>query len=77
LRYSDFWLLFNSKYSLVDKEDPILAYNKKIMNDIDLEKAKEWFKLWLWDWKRPRDNMSRQEVMTVLLRTMEKYGVKK
>jgi len=75
LKYSDIWLLFHSKYSLIDAVDPILTYKQKIMANIDLEKAKEAFELWLWNWENPRENMSRQEVMTVLMRTFEKAGI--
>jgi len=77
LKYSDIWLLFNSKYSLIDQEDPIITYKQKIMAWINIEKAKEAFELWLWNWENPTKPMSREEVMTVLLRIMEKYGIKK
>lgn len=71
LKYTDFNLLFTSKYSLIDQEDPILEYKKQIMENIDLEKAKEMFEKWYWNWKNPRDPMSRQEVMTVLWRILD------
>jgi len=71
LKYSDIWLLFNSKYSLIDSEDPILTYKKKIMDWINLEEAKKMFELWYWNWERPTESMSREEVMTVLSRVMK------
>lgn len=75
LKYENLWLLFNSKYSLIDEEDPILAYKKKVMENIDLEKAKEGFELGIWNWERPREPISRQETVTVILRALEKAGI--
>jgi hypothetical protein len=71
LKYTDLWLLFPSKYSLIDSLDPILEYKKNIMEWIDLEKAVEWFELWLWDGKRAREPISRQEAVTVIMRAIE------
>jgi len=76
LKYSDLWLLFPSKYSLIDQEDPILAYKKQIIDNINLEEAKKMFQLWYWNGKDATKSMSREEVMTVLYRVMKKlWGV--
>lgn len=42
-----------------------------IKENIDLERAKKAFDLWLWNWLNPREPMSRQEVMTVLHKVLE------
>lgn len=42
-----------------------------IRDNIDLEWAKAMYNLGYWNWLNPRDNMSRQEVMTVLYRVLE------
>jgi len=72
LPYNLFDKLFLSKYSLIDRENSILTYKKQIMNNIDLEWAKILFDKWIWNWLNPKDNMSRQEVMQVLYRVIEK-----
>jgi len=72
LKYKDLYLLFHSKYSLIDAEDPILTYKKQIMKDINLEGAKKMFELWYWNWKEATKPMTREEVMTVLHRVIKK-----
>ena len=72
LPYNLFDKLYQSKFALIDTENPILQYKKQIMDNIDLEWAKKLFEKWLWNWKNPRTNMSRQEVMQVLFRVLEK-----
>lgn len=51
-----------------------------IIQNIDMEKAVEMFEMGFWNWKRPRDAMSRQETMTVFGRLLdhikEMYGDK-
>jgi len=72
LKYQDFGLLFWSKYSLIDTEDPIIAYKKKIKEMIDLDLAKTWYELWLWNGNNPREPISRQETIVVIMRAIEK-----
>jgi len=68
LKYSDIWLLFNSKYSLIDAEDPILTYKKKIMDWINIEEAKTALTNWFWNGKNPTWTASREEVATMIQR---------
>lgn len=72
LKYENIDLLFDSKYSLIDSPDLILQYNKKIMSEINIEKAKEAFELWIWNWKDATKPASREEVATMILRGLEK-----
>lgn len=72
LKYEDIGLLFNSKYSLVDTVDPIVSHKEKIKSEINIEKAKEAFDLWIWNWKDPKKEPTREEVATMVLRWLEK-----
>lgn len=72
LKYEDFNLLFNWKYSIEDTPDPILIYKKNIMNDINIPKAVEAFENWFWNWKEPTKPASREEVATMMQRVYEK-----
>jgi len=73
LNYSDIWLLFPSKFSLIDKQDPIIInYKKKIMEWINIEKAKEAFEKWLWNGLDATKPATREEVATMILRWLEK-----
>ena len=53
------------------KNKSIKTEREIIRDNINLEKAKELFDLWYWNWLNPRQPMSRQEVMTVLWRIKE------
>ncbi len=44
----------------------------KIRDNIDIPKAIEAMDKWFWNWLNPRQSMSRQEVVTVILRAIEK-----
>ena len=72
LKYEDFNLLFAWKYILVDKKDPILEYEKKIMEWINIPEARESFKNWFWNWKDPQGTASREEVATMIQRMYDK-----
>lgn len=72
LLYKDFNLLYNSKYSLIDIENPILSYKKQVMENIDLDPAKVWFLLWLYNWKNNTSPITRQEAVSVIVRALEK-----
>ena len=65
-------ILFPSKYSIIDSKDEIIAYNKKIMEWINIEKAKEAFEKGLWNGKDATGTASREEVATMILRGLEK-----
>jgi len=77
LKYSDIWLLFNGRYSLIDKEDPILNYKKKIMAWINIEEAKTALTNWFWNWTNPTWNATREEVATMIQRAYIKITTKK
>ncbi len=72
LKYSDFWLLYTWKYSLIDSIDPILSYKQTIMDWINLEMAKVGFELWLYNWKDNEKPITREECITVVVRWLEK-----
>jgi len=72
LKYSDFWLLYTWKYSLIDSIDPILSYKQTIMDWINLPMAKVGFELWLYNWKDNEKPITREECVTVVVRTLEK-----
>ena len=72
LPYSLFDKLFYTKLALVDKPNTILQYKQQIMANIDLEWAKKLFEAWIWNGQNPKNNMSRQEVMQVIFRILEK-----
>lgn len=71
--------LKNSEYAkeiLKKLEDEIEKKNittekEIILQNIDIEEAKKMFEAGFWNWKRPRDPMSRQEVMTVFGRLLD------
>ena len=72
LPYKSFDLLFNSKYSLIDKEDAILSYKKKVMEWINIESAKRAFEEGLWNGERPTDSMTREETAAIIMRAIDK-----
>jgi len=73
IKYSEFKeILLYSKYSLIDEVDPIIKYKKKIIDNINIPMAKVWFELWIWNGKDAKKSMSREEVVTVVLRAIEK-----
>jgi len=72
LKYSDFELLFPSKYSLEDEIDTILLYKDKIMSEINIPMAKVAFELWIYNWKDNKLSPTREETATMILRAMQK-----
>lgn len=72
IKYEDFNLLFNWKYSLIDSPDPILAYKKKIMEWINIPMAKVAFELGLYNGKNNKAPITREEAVTVVARAMQK-----
>lgn len=72
LRYVDFWLLFLWKYSLIDLPDAILTYKKNIMDNINIPMAKVGFELGLYNWLDSQKSATREETVTMILRTIEK-----
>lgn len=73
IKYSDYRkILFYSKFSLIDEIDPILDYKKKVMEKINIPMAKVGFELWIWNGLWATKPMTREEVVTVVLRTVEK-----
>ena len=72
LPYRDVWLLFSSKYSLIDKPEPIINYKKEIMDNINIPIAKAWYELGLWNGENPELNITREEAVAVITRALEK-----
>ena len=65
-------ILFPSKYSIIDSKDEIITYKEKIMEWINIGKAKEAFEKGLWNGKDATEAASREEVATMILRGLEK-----
>ncbi len=72
IKYEDINLLFNWKYVMTDKVDADLLYKKQIMENINIEKAKEAMTNWFWSWINPTWTASREEVATMNQRVYEK-----
>ena len=75
LRYSDLWLLFPSKFSLIDKKDPLITnYKQKIMDGINIPAAKTAFENWFWNGLNPTQPVTREEAATMVERCFEKLS---
>jgi len=74
IKYEDLDLLFDSKYIMTDT--PRETYDQAILDNINIDIAKEMYKMGLWNWKNAKTPMTREEVMTVLYRVMEKLESK-
>jgi hypothetical protein len=73
IKYEDFDLLYNSKFSLIDQQDQsILNYKKKIMENLTLDSAKKAMELGIWNWENPNSPISREETSAMLYRLYEK-----
>jgi hypothetical protein len=68
LNFSDFGLLYPSKYSLIDSPDPIITYRQKLMDNISIDAAKDFFKRGYTNWERPKDPITREEAWALLER---------
>lgn len=61
IKYEDFEkYLFNTKDVLIEDEDTIIAYKKKIMSEISIWRAEKAVGK-LWNWERPKDGVTREE----------------
>lgn len=72
LNFSDFNLLYPSKYSLIDNPDPIISYKQKIMDNISIDSAKKAFENGFFNGERPQDTATREEVAAMVERAYEK-----
>lgn len=63
------WVFFISAYLYLLKDETMA---EEIKNNIDLEWAKIMFEKWFWNWLNAREPMSRQEVMQVLYKILNK-----
>lgn len=73
IKYSDFKeILFYSKYSLTDEINPIINYKQQIMDNINIEKAKDAFIAWIWNGKDASKPVTREECATMVMRALEK-----
>jgi len=72
LLYKDFWLLYNSKYSLLDKKDDILSHKRTLMNNIEFDEQKILFSLWIYNGKDNNKSITRGETAIMIERCIEK-----
>ena len=61
------YLLWVDRDNLIDKK------KKEIMENINIEEAKEAFLKWIWNWERATEPVSREEAATMIMRAVEKY----
>lgn len=64
--------LFN-RYSIFDSKDEqyLLDYNKRIMENINIEDAKKAFEAKIWNGERPTEPASREEVSAMIYRALQ------
>jgi hypothetical protein len=65
-------ILYNTKLTFINNTDLIDNYKKRVMEQIKLDSAKLFFLLWLTNWERPQENITREEVMAMNYRVIEK-----
>ena len=66
-------LIFPSRFSLIDKADPIITnYKKQIMENITIDSAKTAYTNNFWDGTRPTETVTRQEAAAMIERVYEK-----
>ena len=75
LKYSDIWLIYPSKFSLIDKADEVNSYKKRIMENITIDSAKKAFENGLWSGTNPQGTASREEMAAVVQRAYDKLLV--
>jgi hypothetical protein len=74
----DNWTIYEWAYVIfVDKEDLITNTKNKIMEWITLQGAKDALTNWFWNWERPTETASREEVATMIERMYEKLKLNK
>lgn len=69
-------LLFPSKYSLIDEENSIITYKKKIMEWINIESAKKAFEKGIWNGLNATAPVTREETAAMIMRAIEKFILK-
>lgn len=69
----DDWVIYEWAYLLfLDKKDIILNVKNKLMENIKIESAKRAVTNWIWNWERPQEQASREEVASMIQRMYEK-----
>jgi len=76
LPYSLESLLFPSKYSLIDEENAIITYRKKIMEGINIESAKKAFEKGIWNGMNATAPVTREEAAAMVMRAIESFILK-
>ncbi len=72
LRLEDFdKLLYSTKVYFTNDTTLIDNYKRMILKDLKLDSAKLAFLLWLTNWERPNDNITREESMALSYRIVE------
>jgi hypothetical protein len=63
--------LFTSKYSLIDKEDDVISYKKRIMEKITIPAAQVAFESGIWNGLNPQQPASREETAAMIQRAID------
>ena len=75
INYSELGLLYPTRFSLIDKADPIITnYKKSIMENITIDSAKTAFENGIWNGLDPKQPASREEVAAMIQRAFEKLS---
>jgi hypothetical protein len=73
INYEDFDLLFYSKFSIIDKKDnSILKYKNKLMENITIDSAKKALENKIWNWERASETVTREECAAMIQRLYDK-----
>lgn len=68
-------LLYPTRFSLIDKSDPIITnYKKQIMENITIESARIAFEAGIWNWLDPQKPASREETAAMIQRAFDKLS---
>ena len=73
IKYDDIDCLSITKTIFINNTD-VLKLKKKIMDKINYDEAKAGFEIWLWNWQRPEDPITREEAIVVIFRAMQKMN---
>lgn len=71
IKYSDFDLLFNSKYTMTDTKWADTLYKEKVRSEINLEDAKKFYDRGFTNWLNPTENITREEVWATMERMIK------
>lgn len=75
IKFDDISALYEARYIFTNDTTLIDNYKNKIMENIKLESAKKAFELWLWNWERPNETATREEVSAMIYRLYDKINL--